>query len=394
MEGIKDRVAVIGMGCTRFGELWDNGPEDLMIESCYEALEDAGIEPKEVQAAWLGTVYGGLLGSRLNRALKLGYIPVTRVENLCCTGTDAFRNACYAVASGVVDIALACGVEKLKDTGYEGALVDTPDSEYRSRSEVVVPPPTMFALRAQRYFETYGLDPEEGKETIGKIAVKNHMHGALSPKAQYQKEISLEKVINAPMIASPLGVFDCCGVSDGSAAAVITTPEIAKRYRDDFIMVKALSMVNNSAQPVLNDDYEFIHFEEGKIASKMAYKEAGIKDPRKEIDVAVVHDCFTITELVTYEDLGFSPIGKAKEDIDAGTFALGGDLPVNTDGGLKCFGHPLGATGLRMIYEIYKQLQGKTGKRQVKDADIGLTHNLAGNPDCYATAITILGRRD
>ena len=394
MEGIRDRVAIIGMGCTQFGELWDKGQDDLIIESCYEAFEDAGIEPKDIQAAWLGTVYGGLLGSRLTSILKLGYIPVTRVENLCCTGTDAFRNACYAVAAGVCDIALACGVEKLKDTGYEGALVDPLDSEYRSRSEVVVPPPTLFALRAMRYFETYGLAPEVGKETLAKIAVKNHKHGVLSPKAQYRREMSLEEVVKAPMIASPLGVFDCCGVSDGSAAAIITTPEIAKKYRDDFIMVKALSMVNNCAQPVLNDDYDFIHFEECQIASKKAYAEAGIKDPRKEVDVAAVHDCFTITEFVTYEDLGFSPVGKAKEDVDAGTFSLGGELPVNTDGGLKCFGHPLGATGLRMIYEIYKQLQGKAGSRQVKGADIGLAHNLAGNPDCYLTAITILGHRD
>lgn len=394
MKGIKDRVAVIGMGCTRFGELWDKSQEDLMIESCHEAFEDAGIEPKAIDAAWLGTVYGGLLGSRLARSIKLGFVPITRVENLCCTGSDAFRNACYAVAAGVCDIALACGVEKLKDTGYEGALVDTTDSDHRSRMEVLVPPPTYFALRAVRYFETYGLDPEEGKEVLGKIAVKNHFHGALSPKAQYQREMSLEQVVKAPMIASPLGVFDCCGISDGSAAAVITTPEIAKTYRDDYILVKGLSMVNNSAEPVLRDDYDFVHFDEIRIAAQMAYKEAGIKDPRKEIDMAIVHDCFTITELLIYEDLGFSPDGKAKEDVNAGAFQLGGELPVNTDGGLKCFGHPLGATGLRMIYEVYKQLQGKADKRQVKDADIGLAHNLAGNPDCYLSTVSILGRRD
>jgi acetyl-CoA C-acetyltransferase len=394
MKGIRDRVAIIGAGCTQFGELWEKSQEDLVIESCFEAFEDAGVEPKDIDAAWLGTVDGGNLGSRLARVLKLNYVPVSRVENLCATGTDAFRNACYAVAAGVCEIALVCGVEKLKDTGYEGALGGTLESEFQSRIEVSVGPPTMFAVRATRYFETYGLDPAEGKEILSKIAVKNHYNGARSPKAQYQREITLDQALKAPMIAAPLGVFDCCGVSDGAAAAIITTPELAKKFRDDYISVKGLGMCNNAAQPVLHDDYGFIHFIENEVSSKRAYEEAGITNPRKEIDVAIVHDCFTITELITMEDLGFSPKGKAKEDVEAGTFSLAGELPVNTDGGLKCFGHPLGATGLRMIYEIYKQLQGKAGQRQVKNASTGLTHNLAGNPDCYAVAVTILGRRD
>jgi len=208
MTGIKDKVAIIGMGCTRFGELFDKGQEDLVVDACYEAFDDAGIKPNDIDACWLGTVDGGNLGSRLTRILKLQYVPVTRVENLCATGTDAFRNACYAVAAGASEMALVCGVEKLKDTGYEGALGGTLDAEYQSRIEVSVGPPTMFGVRATKYFETYGLTPEKGKEVLAKIAVKNHYNGARSPKAQFQKEITVEQAIKAPMIAAPLGIFD------------------------------------------------------------------------------------------------------------------------------------------------------------------------------------------
>jgi len=392
MSGIKDKVAIIGMGCTHFGELFDKGQEDLVIESCYEAFEDAGVDPKDIDAAWLGTVDGGNLGSRLNRILKLQYIPVTRVENLCATGTDAFRNACYAVAAGASEMALVCGVEKLKDTGYEGGLGGTLHSKYQNRQEVLTGPPTMFAVRATKYFETYGIPPEKGKEILAKIAVKNHYNGARSPKAQFQKEISVEQVIKAPIIAAPLGIFDCCGVTDGGAAAIITTPEKAKEMGKDYILVKGLGMANNGAQPVLDDQYDFIHFIENQVASKSAYEQAGITNPREEVDLAIVHDCFTITEMLIMEDLGFSKEGEAWKDVEDGFFALDGGLPVNTDGGLKCFGHPLGATGLRMIYEVYNQLSGRSGERQLKDPKIGLTHNLAGNPDCYCIAISILGK--
>jgi acetyl-CoA C-acetyltransferase len=392
MSGIKDKVAIIGMGCTHFGELFDKSQEDLVIDSCYEAINDAGIDPKDIDAAWLGTVDGGNLGSRLNRILKLQYIPVTRVENLCATGTDAFRNACYAVAAGASEMALVCGVEKLKDTGYEGGLGGTLHSKYQNRQEVLTGPPTMFAVRATKYFETYGIPPEKGKEILAKIAVKNHYNGARSPKAQFQKEISVEQVIKAPIIAAPLGIFDCCGVTDGGAAAIITTPEKAKEMGKDYILVKGLGMANNAAQPALDDEYRFIHFIENQVASKRAYEQAGITNPREEIDLAIVHDCFTITELIIMEDLGFSKEGEAWKDVEAGFFSLSGGLPVNTDGGLKCFGHPLGATGLRMIYEVYNQLSGRCGVRQLKDPKIGLTHNLAGNPDCYCIAITILGK--
>jgi acetyl-CoA C-acetyltransferase len=390
MQGIKDRVAIIGMGCTKFGERWDAGPEDLVVEAAYEAYEDAGISPKDIQAAWLGTVSTFNTGQPLARALKLDYVPIARNENACATATDAFRNACYAVAAGIYDMVLALGVEKLKDSGYTGLATPTAVG-----SEVAppTPPPAQFAMAATRYFHHYGIPYEEGKRILAKIAVKNHHNGTLNPKAHFQREVTLEQVLNAPMIAWPLGLYDCCGVSDGAAAAIITRPEIAKSFRDDYILVKGIGIAVGSFG-ILRDDYDFIHFPENIKAAQYAYQEAGVKDPRKEISLVIIHDCFTITELILYEDLGFSPRGRASEDVEAGTFTLEGELPVNTDGGLKCFGHPIGASGLRMIYEVYKQLQGKAGPRQVKNPTLGLTHNLGGRPGSFTGAVAIFGCRD
>jgi len=394
-EGIKDKAAIIGMGCVKFGENWEQSAADMIIDATYEAYEDAGIEPKDINAAWVGTSQGGVRGTQLAVPLKLEYIPISRLENACATATDAFRNACYAVAAGVYDIALAVGVEKIKDTGFSG--LETSYARHTAQGtwldpEVFVGMPAQFALAATRYFHRYGLSYDEGKRTLAKISMKSHHNGTLSPKAHLHREITLEQAINAPIIAWPLGLFDCCGVSDGASAAIVTRPDLAKKFRGDYITVKGLGITCGASQAELQDDYDFTHFEETVTAARLAYQEAGIKEPRKEIDLASVHDCFSITELINYEDLGFSPRGKAKEDVDAGTFTLEGDLPVNTDGGLKCFGHPVGASGLRMIYEIYKQLQGKAGPRQLKDPKIGLTHNLGGLPGRFTCAVTILGR--
>ena len=381
MESIKDKVAIIGMGCTRFGELWGKNTYDLIVDAAYEAFEDAGIEPKDIQAAWVGTVYSGVTAVTLSYPLKLQYIPVTLVENLCATGTEAIRAATYAVIAGACDIALAVGVEKLRDAGT--GLIPAPIGDSRISDTGVdplrmIPPPVSFGSQAVRYFHHYGLSPEEGKRLLAKIAVKNHHNGSLNPKAQYQGEITLEQAINAPIVSWPLGIFDCCGVTDGAAAAIITRADMAKNFRDDPLYIKSFAIATGARQATIRTDYDFTHFEENLRASKAAYAEARINDPFKELDIAEVHDCFSITELLIYEDLGFCPRGKAKEYIERGTFELGGELPVNTDGGLKCFGHPLGASGLRMIYEVYKQLQGKAGPRQVKNPRLGLTHNLAG----------------
>jgi len=391
MESIRDRVAIIGMGCTKFGERWDVDATDLVAEACYEAFDDAGIEPKDIQAGWLGTVASGAGGSLITATLKRR-VPVTRVENACATATDAFRNASYAVAAGIYDMVLVVGVEKLKDTGFGGlgggqtgssTVVDPPQ-----------PPPSFFALMANRYFLAHGISYEEGKRSLAKIAVKNHHNGMLNPKAHFHREVTLEEVINAPIVAAPLGLYDCCGVSDGGAAAIITRPDIAKKLKDDYILVKGMGVCSGDNYAKVPADFDFLHWEENLVAARLTYEEAGITDPREQIDMAIVHDCFTINELVTMEDLGFSPRGKAMEDVNAGFFELDGGLPVNTDGGLKCFGHPIGASGLRMMYEVYKQIQGKAGPRQLKKVDTGLTHSLGGMPGILTSAITVLGRRD
>ena len=388
MQGIKDRVAIVGMGCTKFGERWDADAADLMVEAAYEAYEDAGVDPKDMQAAWVGSVQTFRTGQPLAQALKLDYVPITRVENACATATDAFRNASYAVAAGIYDMVLVVGVEKLKDSGFSGlALSDGVGSDVAPST----PPPSQFAMAATRYFHHYGIPYEEGKRVLAQIASKNHHNGTLNPKAHFQREVSVDQVMNAPMIAWPLGLYDCCGVSDGAAAAIITTPEIARSIRRDYVLVKGIGLAVGSFG-MLRDDWDFVHFPENVRAAQASYQEAGISNPREEIDLGIVHDCFTITELIIAEDLGFSPRGRAREDVEAGTFSLEGDLPLNTDGGLKCFGHPIGASGIRMIYEVYKQLQGKAGPRQVKRADLGLTHNLGGRPGSFTASVAIFGR--
>jgi acetyl-CoA C-acetyltransferase len=381
MGMIRDKVAIVGMGCTKFGELWDKSVDDLIIDATCEACEDAGIELKDIQAAWLGTVFSGHTALSLSPSLKLQYIPVTRVENMCATGTEALRAAAYAVAAGACDIALAVGVEKLKDTGWTGVQptnVVGRSTMGTTGTEIELSPPAMFAQLALRYFHQYQLDPDEGRRLLAQIAVKNHYNGSLNPKAHYQNELTVEQVLKAPIVAWPLGVLDCCGVSDGAAAAIITRSDLARKFRDDPIYIKSLAVSVGPRLDLMTQDYDFVHIEENIRASKMAYAEAGITDPRKELSVAEVHDCFTIHEMVLYEDLGWTERDRVKEDIEGGTFALKGELPVNTDGGLKCFGHPLGASGLRMQYEVYKQLQEKAGPRQVRNPRLGLTHNFGG----------------
>ncbi len=394
--GIKDKVAIIGMGCTRFGERWDADAEDLMVEAYKEAIEDAGIDSKEIDAAWLGTcfeeIHVGKSGIPLSRTLKLQNIPVTRVENFCATGTEAFRAAAYAVASGACRIALALGVEKLKDTGY-GGLPDF-GTVMGTLNRLILPnftAPGGFALMATRYFAKYKISPEEGKRALAKISCKSHRCGALNPKAHLRKEITEEQVLKAPIIAWPLGLFDCCGVSDGAAAAILTTPDIAKSLRKDPIMVKALQVASTSGEEMHTQRWDGTYLKTTTEAAIRAYKEAGIKNPREELSIIEVHDCFSITELVTYEDLQISERGKAIRDINDGFFELTGKIPCQSDGGLKCFGHPIGASGLRMIYEVYKQLQHKAGERQVQNPRLGLTHNLGGIPSFSVCSVAIFG---
>jgi acetyl-CoA C-acetyltransferase len=394
-EGIKDKVAIIGMGCTRFAEHFDKSPEELIVEAAMEAIGDAGIEKKDINAAWSGTCYEetniGKSAITLTVALKLPFIPSTRVENWCATGSEALRGACYAVAAGAYDICLAVGIEKLKDTGYGGL----PQNEVqwgtvRRLVDANQTAPGMFAMLATRYFSRYGIAPDEGKRMLAMVSAKSHSNGALNPKAHLRREVTVEQIINAPIIAWPLGLFDCCGVSDGAAAAIVTRADKAKDFRPDPVYVKAMQISASSGQEMLYDD-DWTHVETTLRASQAAYQEAGITKPREEISMAEVHDCFSITEAVTMEDLQFSERGKVREDIEAGFFQLTGGLPVQPDGGLKSFGHPVGASGLRMVYEMYKQLQGKADKRQLKDPKFGLTHNLGGVPSVNVASVIIVG---
>ena len=399
-EGIRDKVAIIGMGCTKFGERWDKSPEDLMVESFKEALEDAGIEKKDIQAAWQGgpemtEVSIGHSAISLSTTLKLPFIAVTRVENMCASGSEALRGAAYAVASGAYDICLALGIEKLKDTGYGGLPEFSHVIAVGTKLRIIMgntTTPGLFAMMATNYFAKYGLSPQEGKEALAKISVKSHHNGAMCEKAHLRREITVEQAVNAPIIAWPLGLFDCCGVSDGSAAAIVCRADMAKNFRDDPVLIKSLQIAASSGEEMMYTDYDCAHVESTCLAAPRAYKEAGITNPREEISMMEVHDCFSITELVTYEDLGISPRGKAKEDIDSGFFELDGQIPCQPDGGLKCFGHPIGASGLRMMYEMYRQLQGKAGPRQVKNPKFGLTHNLGGVPPRNVVSINIVGR--
>jgi acetyl-CoA C-acetyltransferase len=394
---IKDRVAILGMGCTRFGERWDASAADLLVDAAYMAFEDAGIGPEDVEAAWLGTTTGST-GMTLSEPLRLQYIPITRVENACATASDAFRNACYAVAAGIYDVVLAIGVDKFKDSGISGLG----DGGAAGPSHAMVAEstaPRQFAMLATTYFDKYGLSYEEGKHMIGRVSWKSHKNGAINKNAHFQKEVSMEQILNSPMVSWPLGLFDCCGVSDGAAAAIVTTPEIAKSRKKDPVFVKALQIAMAPRDGNFNTKYDFLHVEATVRAGEEAYKEAEIKTPREEISMAEVHDCFSITEAVTMEDLRFSPRGKVRDDIENGFFDLDGKLPVQLDGGLKCFGHPIGASGLRMIYEMYLQLQGRADEllnpgnpsRQLPNPKLGLTHNLGGSPDGCAIFVGIVG---
>ncbi len=382
MKNLSDRVAIIGMGCTKFGEHWDKSADDLIVEAAFEAFEDAGIEPAQIEAAWVGTLTSGVSGQTISKPLKLQYIPVTRVENMCATGQDALRNAAFAVAAGAYDLVLVVGFEKLKDSGFSG-LPGAAASVIGAGNTA----PGAFALAANRYFHEYDAD----KETLAKISVKNHYNGARNKKAHFQKEIAIEQVMRAPIIASPLGLFDCCPTTDGAAAAIITRTELAPKFKKDFVTIKAMGLAVGPGTGKLDTDFNFTSFPETRAAARQVYDQLGIRDPRKEISMAEVHDCFSITELIIYEDLGLSEPGKAKLDIDAGAFTLQGDTPVNTDGGLKSFGHPIGASGLRMLYEIYNQLLSRAGERQVKEMKLGLAHNLGGNPGSFTCSIIALG---
>jgi acetyl-CoA C-acetyltransferase len=377
------------MGCTPFGEHWDRSISDLLIDAVTECLGSAkGVTKDDVDAFWLGTLGSGMSGMTLSRPLKISGKPVTRLENYCATGSEAFRNACYAVASGAYDVAMAVGGEKLKDNGISG-LVIPPESNDGTFSEPTGP--ALFSMLAPAYSKKYGVDPDLLKEVMTRIAWKNHHNGALNPRAQFRSEVSKEAISCSPRVAGLLGIYDCSGVSDGAAAALVVRAEDAYRYTDHPIFVKALSFVAGDGQGPMDPTYDYTSFDEVVMSAEEAYRQAGVSDPRSEISMAEVHDCFTPTELVLMEDLGFSERGRGWQDVLDGAFDLDGRLPVNPDGGLKSFGHPIGASGLRMLFECWLQLRGEAGPRQITAPKLGLTHNLGGSPGACVSFVSIVG---
>lgn len=388
-RGIRDQVAIVGMGCTRFGEHWDRGASDLLVEAALGACGSAGVEKEAIDAYWMGTLTSGRSGLILSEPLKTGYRPITRVENFCATGSEALRNAAYAVACGAYDLVMAIGVEKLKDSGYSGlaSAAGTPTDGTQSSMTA----PATFSLLAPAYSKKYGLDEATMRQVLTRIACKNHANGARNPKAQFQRAVPPEKIESAPKVAGMLGVFDCSGVSDGAAAAILCRAEDAHKYTDSPLFIKALSFIAGPADGAKRQDYDYTTFPEVVASATDAYQQAGVRDAREEISLAEVHDCFTPTELVLMEDLGFSRRGSAWQDTLGGRFEIGGPQPVNPDGGLKSFGHPIGASGLRMMYEMWLQFRGEAGERQVDSPRLGLTHNLGGAPGRCVSFVSVVG---
>ena len=311
---------------------------------------------------------------------------------MCATGSEALRAASYAVAAGAVDIALAVGVEKLKDTGYGGLPLRTKGLA----NDLWMPygsAPGSFAQLAGAYSARHRIDKSDLKRAMAHVSWKSHQNAALNPKAHLRKAVDVETILKAPMIADPLGLFDCCGVSDGAACAIVTTPDIARGLGiANSVTVKAIQLCASHGWELQYGEWDGSYVANTRQAAKRAYAEAGVSDPRRDLSLTEVHDCFSITELVTMEDLGLADEGRAPFEILDGRFDRGGAQPCQIDGGLKCFGHPVGASGLRMAYEVYTQLLGRAGERQRGTVNLGLVHNLGGAPFNSIAAVSILGR--
>ena len=392
-HGIRDRVAIVGMGCTNFIENWGAGLDDLLIDAANATYASAGIGKDDIDAYWFGTAQSGMSGITLARPLQLQNKPVTRVENYCATGSEALRQAAYAVASGAYDTVMVVGGEKVKDTGFQGLNAFPVPNDGTARTLTAA---AMFSMLVPAYGHKYGVDDDTMRAVLSHIAVKNHFNGARNSRAQFRKEISVEQVEKSPKMAGTLGVFDCAGVADGAAGAIVCRAEDAHRYTDKPVYVKALSFVAGNGSGLIDPSYDYTTFPEIAACAVDAYQQAGVKDARAEVAMAEVHDCFTPTELVLMEDLQFSERGTAWRDVLDGVFDLDGEIPVNPDGGLKSFGHPVGASGLRMMFEAFLQLRGEApAERTIHSLSAGrklaLTHNLGGYPGEMVSFISLLG---
>jgi len=371
-------VAIIGIGCTTFGEKWAASFRDLFVEAGSLALKDAELSGEHIDAMYVGNMSAGRfieqehIGALIAdyAGLSTRHIPSTRVEAACSSGGLAFRQAVIAVASGMEDIVVAAGVEKMTDVGT-GVSVDTlagaADREWEGFMGATFP--GLYAMIATDYMHRYPLT----REQLGMVAVKNHRNGAKNPIAQFRSEITLETVLSSALVADPLRLFDCSPITDGAAAVILAPLDRAREFTDTPVRVLATAQASDTI--ALHDRRDISCLDATVVAGERAFAMAGL--PREKIDFLEVHDCFTIAEICAIEDLGFCKKGEAGRLTEEGVTALNGDLPVNTSGGLKACGHPVGATGIKQVCEVVQQLRGEAGARQV-DGEIGLTHNVGG----------------
>jgi len=368
-------VVVIGAGMTKFGELWDKSIKDIFVEAAQAAIEDAGVD--HIDSMYVGAMSSGLfvgqehLGAVMADYLGVNPIPATRVESACASGGASFRQAFFEVASGASDIVLAGGVEKMTDgADVTDALATAADQEYEVYNGITFP--GLYAMIAQAHMHQYGTT----REQLAAVAVKNHRNGAKNPKAQFRFEVTLEKVMNSTMVSDPLRLLDCSPVSDGAAAVIVASMDVAKKLKKNLIRVMASSQASDTI--ALHGRSNLTTLNSVVKAAEKAYKMADIKP--NDVNLVEVHDCFTIAEIVVSEDLGFFEKGKGGEAVANGWTAIEcGGIPFNTSGGLKSKGHPVGATGIAQIIELYEQLNGAAGARQVKNARIGMAQNMGGS---------------
>jgi len=368
-------VAVIGFGMTQFGELWNKSIKDIFVEAALKAVENAGVD--HIDSMYVGAMSGGLFVGQEHLAAVmadyLGMAPVaaTRVESACASGGMSFRQAYLDVASGNSDIVLAGGVEKMNDgADVTAALATAADQEYEVYNGITFP--GLYAMIANAHMNEY----KTTREQLAAVAVKNHQNGFNNPNAQFRSKITIDTVLNSTLVADPLRLLDCSPVTDGGAAVILCPLDMAKKFKKAHVKIIASSQASDSIS--LYERESFTTLKSVSKAAEKAYKQANLKPA--DIDLAEVHDCFTISEIVVSEDLGFFEKGCGGPAVEEGKTAIeGGEIPINTSGGLKSKGHPVGATGIAQIIELYEQLTGQAGKRQVKDARIGLAQNMGGS---------------
>lgn len=373
-------VAVIGVGMTKFGELWDHSFRQLIAEAGSKAILETTVEGKEIDAMYIGSMSSGRfigqehVGALVADAAGFSHlnIPSTRVEGACASSGLALREGFLSIASGHCDVVVVGGIEKMNDVGGGSAtetLATAADQEWEAFFGATFP--GLYAMIAKRHMHKYGTT----KKQLAQVAVKNHKNGTLNPNAQYQREISLETAMNATPVAEPLGLMDCSPVTDGAAAVVLCSAEKAKDFNSEPVKIIGSGQASDTLS--LQGRRSLTTLDATVKAGEKAYELANIKP--KDVDFAEVHDCFTIAEICAIEDLGFVKKGEGGKAIDNKITTPDGTLPVNISGGLKSKGHPVGATGVAQIVEVTNQLRGNAEKRQLKNANIGLTHNVGGS---------------